>query len=93
MHKQLRSPPPLRNQPLRNKAARRPKDISFSEALDKLKRGFKVKRALWNGFCLELIEDSKGDKHIYSHSIEGRNQGIRHTFDQSEILSNDWMVL
>lgn len=93
MHKQLKSPPPLRKPVVRTKQAKRPKDISFSEALDKLKKGFKVKRSQWPDMYLEIRSDDKGDKEIFNASGIGRNNGIRHTFDQSEILANDWMVL
>ncbi len=93
MQKQLKAPPPLREQSPRRKSVRRPKDISFSVALDKLKRGFRVKRASWSGFCLVIKEDVKGDKYIYSNAIDGNAEGMRHTFDQQELLASDWMVL
>lgn len=92
MKTNLKSPPPLRNAPIRNKAAKRPKDVSFSVALDKLKRGFRVKRAPWNGLYLEMRKDEKGDKEIVEKT-EASTQAVRHKFDHTEVLANDWMVL
>lgn len=92
MHKQLKTPPPLREQSARRKSVRRPKDINFSEALDKLKRGFKVKRSQWPDMHLEIRNDERGNKEIFNASSKS-SQGIRHTFDQNEILASDWMVL
>ncbi len=92
MQKQLKADPPLRETPVRRKAPRKPKDISFSEALHKLKRGFRVKRNKWPDLYLEIRKDDRGDKEIVEKSSRS-SQSVRHSFDQTELLANDWMVL
>lgn len=92
MQRQHKAPPPLRVEPIRPKNVRRPKDITFSEALHKLKRGFKVKRANWGNLHLEIRSDFKGEREIVEVSTTS-TQMVRHKFDHVEIMANDWMVL
>lgn len=85
--------PPMvkpRNSDLRGKL----KNLTFDEALKRLKRKHMIARAQWNGnFFLELRSDAKGNKEIFSSSGKEGSTGIRHTFDQNEILASDWLVL
>jgi hypothetical protein len=67
-------------------------NIGFDEALKFLKRKYKVTRSQWNNnMFLELRTDDRGNREIFSASE--KSNGIRHTFDQNEIMAHDWRVL
>ena len=88
--------PPLRNYAtFKGRPGLKRKNLSFDAALTLLKRKHKIKRECWNGFCLHLVVNIKGDKTIYSKSINvnSASDGVKHSFDQTEILANDWMTV
>lgn len=72
----------------------KPRNIGFDKALHFLKRKHRVTREQWkNNMALEIRTDARGNQEIFSVKPGSNNQSIRHSFDQSEILAHDWMVL
>lgn len=75
----------------------KPRNVGFDKALHFLKRKHRVTRAQWkNNMALEIRTNAKGEQEVFNITPwpDGKSSaGIRHTFDQNEILANDWVVL
>jgi hypothetical protein len=62
---------------------------TFSEALEKIKKGVKMRRACWKSFLYIDLMTSYEDGLPYINTNQP-NSGIYWKPDQGDLLANDW---
>lgn len=70
---------------------------NFSEALDHVKRGYRIARAGWNGKG-QFVEIQRPDEHskmglpyLYITTVDGKR--VPWLASQTDLLAEDWVVL
>jgi hypothetical protein len=78
------------------------KTISFSKALDALKKGMKVQRIWWKGMWIQMqVPDSKSKMtlpYLYieypvGHPAYPKGSKVPWLASQTDLLSEDWWVV